>query len=59
MAKLLADCPDWSFGWLKDPVLQKDTRVAVMANPRSGRLLVQGLEKTGPVTRILDRIYAA
>jgi hypothetical protein len=25
-----------------------------MANPRTGRLLVQGWEKTGPATAVLD-----
>lgn len=46
--------PDWSFGWLRPPIVQPDTRVAVMANPATGRLMVQGWENTGAVTTILD-----
>jgi hypothetical protein len=54
MAALLASGQDWSLAWLQPPILQPDTRVAVMANPRTGRLLVQGWEKTGPATSVLD-----
>ncbi len=54
MTRLTADLPDWSFEWLTPPILQPDTRLAVMANPLTGRLLVQGWEKTGPATGILD-----
>jgi hypothetical protein len=54
MAGLIAGSPDWSFDWLHPPILQPDTRLAVMANASSGRLLVQGWEKTGPATAVLD-----
>jgi len=54
MAGLIADGHDWSLDWLRAPILQPDTRLAVMANPSSGRLLVQGWEKTGPATAVLD-----
>jgi len=54
MSNLIADGHDWSLGWLRPPILQPDTRLAVMANPASGRLLVQGWEKTGPATAVLD-----
>jgi hypothetical protein len=46
-------------GWLQPPVLNPDTRLAVVANAASGRLLVQGLEADGPATRILDHDHAA
>lgn len=36
--------------WLEPPVLNPTTRVAVLANPATGRLLVQGVEPRGPVT---------
>ena len=36
--------------WLDPPVLNPTTRVAVVANPRTGHLLVQGIEAQGPVT---------
>jgi len=54
MGKLIAGAHGWSFDWLSPPILQPDTRLAVMANPSSGRLLVQGWEKTGPATAVLD-----
>ncbi len=54
MCGIVADRPDWSMSWLREPVVQPDTRVAMMANARSGRLLVQGWEDTGPVTNILE-----
>jgi hypothetical protein len=54
MAGLLADRRDWSLDWLQPPILQPDTRVAVMANPRTGRLLVQGWERMGPATAVLE-----
>ena len=46
--------PDWSPDWPRPPVLQPDTRLAMRANPRTGRLMVQGWEKTGPATAVLD-----
>ena len=57
MCELLAGGHDWSLDWLRAPILQPDTRLAVMANPRTGRLLVQGWEESGPATAVLD--YAA
>jgi hypothetical protein len=54
MRGVAARRPDWALGWLLPPIVQPDTRVAVMANPSSGRLLVQGWEREGPVTAILE-----
>ena len=54
MCALLATGSDWSFDWLQDPILQPDTRVAVMANPKTGRLLAQGWETNGAATEVLD-----
>jgi hypothetical protein len=54
MVSIVTQKQDWSFDWLEPPILQRDTRLAVMANPKTGRLLVQGLEKTGAVTQNLD-----
>lgn len=54
MTALLRTAPDWSLGWMREPILQPDTRLVAMANPRAGRLVVQGWEKTGPATTILD-----
>lgn len=36
--------------WLVPPVLNETTRLGVVANPRTGRLIVQGVEANGPVT---------
>ncbi len=54
MSERIARDADWSLDWLRSPILQHDTRLAMMANPRSGRLLAQGWEKSGPATAILD-----
>jgi hypothetical protein len=63
MAQLAARAPDgsldWSLDWVRPPILQRDTRLAMMANPRTGRLLAQGREKTGPATAIIDMAEAA
>jgi len=53
MATLLERGQGWSFDWLTAPILQPDTRLAVMANPASGRLMVQGWEADGPATAVL------
>jgi hypothetical protein len=53
MNALIAQQPDWSLDWLKTPILNSTTRLVVMANPASGRLVAQGWEKSGPATRIL------
>lgn len=54
MERLLAQGQRWSFDWLATPILQPDTRLAVMANPRSGRLMVQGWEADGAATSVLE-----
>lgn len=54
MAAAVAAGPDWSLDWLRPPILQPDTRLAMMANPRTGRLVAQGLEASGAVTAVLD-----
>jgi len=45
--------------WLVPPVLNPDTRLAVMANPAQGRLAVQGLEADGPATQFFHHTEAA
>ena len=54
LAGLIREGQNWSLDWLRPPILQPDTRLVAMANPSTGRLLVQGWEKTGPATGILD-----
>lgn len=38
--------------WLQAPILNPDTRLAVVAEPASGALLIQGFERGGPATRL-------
>ncbi len=54
MIALIAREDNDSLDWLTPPVLQGDTRLAVVATPRIGRLVAQGWEKTGPATTILE-----
>lgn len=53
MLGLMREAPDWSMGWAAAPILEADTRLAVMANPRTGKLLARGYEKDGPATALL------
>jgi hypothetical protein len=54
MAGLVEGGHPWTLDWLKPPILQPDTRLVVMANPHSGRLLAQGWEKSGAATAVLE-----
>ena len=45
---------DFDFGWLVWPMLNAETRLAVVAEPASGRLLARGYEVGQPATRTLD-----
>ncbi|MDJ0980450.1 MAG: hypothetical protein QNI94_02435 [Kiloniellales bacterium] len=40
------------FAWLKPPVLNPMTRLAMVAEPASGRILAQGFEADGPATAV-------
>ena len=42
------------FSWLVPPILNKTTRVAVIANAAAGRLFVQGWEADGPATQMFS-----
>lgn len=54
MLVLLAAAPGWSLDWVRALILAPDTRLAMMASPRTGRMLLQGWEKGGPATAVLD-----
>ena len=41
------------FAWLVPPILNPTTRLAMIAEPASGRLLAQGFEPAGPATDVL------
>lgn len=47
------------FGWLTPPILNKLTRLAVIANAARGTLKVQGWEGMTPVTDVFDLPVAA
>lgn len=42
------------FDWLKAPILNDTTRLAVIANPATGRLTLQGWEADGPATAVFE-----
>ena len=44
---------DTSFAWLKPPVLNPVTRLAMVADAKAGRLVAQGYEQEQPATRPL------
>ncbi len=48
-----ACCLENEFSWLKPPVLNDRTRLAMIADASTGELIAQGYEKDGPVTQIL------
>ena len=40
--------------WLHWPILNKETRLALAADPAQGRLIAQGYEANGPATHPLE-----
>ncbi len=52
MARVTANL-DTDFDWLKAPILNPRTRLAMVADAAEGRLVTQGVEETGPVTNVL------
>ncbi len=55
-----AECHfDPEFEWLRPPVLNKHTRLVMIADAAEGRLLAQGFEKHGPATQPLELRAAA
>lgn len=50
----LTRLPAEEFDWMLHPIHNKETRLSVVANAASGRLLVQGWEADGAATEILD-----
>lgn len=45
---------DEDFAWLAPPVLNAKTRLAMVADAKSGRLMARGYEAHGPATQSLD-----
>lgn len=48
---------DAEFPWLKPPILNDKTRLAMIGGAAQGRFVAQGFERDGPATAVLD--YAA
>ncbi len=53
----LADQPLQGFGWLRPPVLNPRTRLAVVADAGLGRLAVLGFERHGPATQEFQWVH--
>lgn len=53
LAAIRSAHPYWDFRWLTWPILNSETRVAMMADPSTGRLAAQGFEGGQPATRVL------
>ena len=51
MESLLERMPD-DFSWVRAPILNPTTRLAVIANPGAGALSVRGYEEDGPATAV-------
>ena len=49
-------CSSDNLSWLKPPILNRTTRIAVVANARRGLLIVQGIEESGPATQVHTRM---
>ncbi|MCB1526639.1 MAG: hypothetical protein KDJ45_02920 [Hyphomicrobiaceae bacterium] len=47
---------DQKLSWLKEPILNPTTRLVMIADAKSGRFLVQGFEKDGAATQILQSV---
>lgn len=48
------DAAEDGFAWVAPPILNETTRVAVVANARTEKLLVLGLEADGPATEVFS-----
>jgi len=44
----------WDLDWVRWPLLNRETKLAIVAEPASGRLMAQGLEDQKPATGVLD-----
>jgi hypothetical protein len=48
---------DEAFDWLAPPILNDNTRLAMIADAKEGHMIAQGFEKNGPATAILDTTW--
>jgi hypothetical protein len=54
--RAIVQAPDFArpFAWLQPPMLNDESRVAIVADPATGRFAAQGYEADGPATAVLD-----
>ena len=50
---------DTDFDWLTPPILNDNTRLAMVADAKEGRIIARGYEKSGPATATLDMTWQA
>jgi len=55
----LFEAPPADLSWLRPPVLNRDTRLALVADAAAGLLTLQGLERPGAATRVLTLRHSA
>jgi hypothetical protein len=48
----------WDLDWAQWPLLNRETKLAMVAEPATGRLLARGYEAERPATQIFDRVIA-
>jgi hypothetical protein len=48
---------DPRFPWLKPPILNERTRIALIADAKAGRVMAQGFEGGKPATEVLDLMW--
>lgn len=44
----------WDLDWVRWPLLNRETKLAIVAEPANGRLMAQGFEDQKPATGVLD-----
>jgi hypothetical protein len=54
---LATEADPFSLAWLTPPILNQMTQVAAVADAASGRMVLQGWERTGAATARLDTIF--
>jgi hypothetical protein len=48
---------DPTFAWLAPPILNSNTRLAMVADAKEGRMIARGYETRGPATQVLDMAW--
>jgi hypothetical protein len=53
LAAMRSTSKDWDLSWVRWPILNPDTRLALMANAATGEIMARGYESGSPATRTL------